>query len=130
MKIRNLFNLKWLIAAILVTLGVLLLTHLPQEMMPDQLQENGFDKLQHIVAYGIITLFFVLSVRKSFSFRLAAIFFVVISIIAMFDELTQPLVNRQAGLMDWLADLIGVTVVLLSFFFTGSKCKTSTNVGL
>lgn len=94
MKIKNLFNPKWLIAAIMVTLGVLFLTHLPQEMMPGQLQEDDFDKLQHIVAYEVITLFFVLSIKNSFSRSLGVILFFLVLAIAAIDELTQLFVSR------------------------------------
>lgn len=124
------FNPKWLIAAILVTLGVLFLTHLPRQIIQNQLQEDDFDKLQHIVAYEVITLFFVLSIRNSFSLRLVVILFFLISIIAVLDELTQIFVSRQASPMDWLADMVGVAVVLFSFFFTDSKRKVSMNVGI
>ena len=79
--------------------------------MPEKLQDNDLDKLQHIVAYGIITLFFVLSLRNSFSLLSTVILFFTILIIATLDECTQPFVNRQASLIDWLADMIGIVVV-------------------
>ena len=131
MKIIKLFNLRWLITAIVTTAGVAFLTHLPQEIMPDQLQENDLDKIQHFVAYGMITLFFALSLRNSFSRFSAVILFFFILTIATLDEFTQSFVNRQASPIDWLADMIGIAAVLfLFFFFTSSKRLPSADVGI
>ena len=131
MRIIKYFDLKWLIAALLTTIVVIVLSHIPQEIMPEKLQENDFDKFQHFFAYGIITLFFILSLRNSFSLLTVVILFFSILIIATFDECTQPFVNRQASLLDWLADMIGITAVFFSFFFFASpKHQTSANVGI
>jgi hypothetical protein len=48
------FNLKWLTIATLFTAIVLLVSHIPQEIMPERLQVSGLDKIEHIVAYGVI----------------------------------------------------------------------------
>lgn len=131
MKIIKLFNLKWFITAIMTTAGVVFLTHLPQEIMSETLQENNLDKVQHIVAYGMITLFFALSIRNSFSLLSAVILFFFILTIATLDEFTQPFVNRQASPIDWLADMVGIVAVLFSFFFfTSSKRLPSADVGI
>lgn len=123
------FNLKWLITAILTTAGITFMTHLPQDIMPDQLQEYNLDKVEHTVAYGIITLFFALSLKNSYSLLTVVILFFFISIIATLDEVTQSFVNRQASPLDWLADMIGITAVLFSFyFFTGLKKRISADV--
>jgi len=129
MRTIKFFNLKWLITAILTTAGVIFMTHLPQEIMPDQLQEYNLDKVQHTVAYGIITLFFILSLRNSNSLITVAILFFFISIIAILDEVTQSFVNRQTSLTDWIADLIGIAAVLFSlFFFNSFKKQISVDV--
>ena len=131
MIIIKFFNLKWLITAIVTTAGVIFLTHLPQEIVPEKLQENDFDKIHHVIAYGIITLFFVLSLRNSFSLLSAVILFFFILTIATLDEFTQSFVNRQASPIDWLADMIGIAAVLFSFFFfTSSKRQPSADVGM
>ena len=60
------FNLKWLTIAILFTAIVILVTHIPQEIMPQRLQVSGLDKIEHFAAYGAITFLFILSIRARF----------------------------------------------------------------
>jgi len=117
------FNLKWLTIATLFTAIVLLLTHIPQDVMPSGLQVSGLDKLAHALAYGAITILFVVSLRDRFSLLSAAALFFAISALGAVDELTQPLVNRTASPFDWLADLVGVTSVLLLFYITRFKIR-------
>ena len=69
------FNPKWLTIAILFTAIVVLVTHIPQEIMPERLQVRGLDKIEHFVAYGAITILFVLSLRDRFSLLSAAVLF-------------------------------------------------------
>lgn len=124
-------NLKWLTIATLFTAIVVLFTHIPQEIMPERLQVRGLDKIEHIAAYGAITIFFVLSLRDRFSLLSAAALFFAISALGAIDELTQPLVNRTASPMDWLADIAGITVVLLAcIYFNHSKRQTVTNANV
>ena len=128
MRVIKFFILKWLIIASVTTIVVIVLSHIPQDNMPEEIQNNNYDKLQHIFAYGIITLFFILSLRNSFSLLSAVILFFSILVIATLDEVTQPFVNRQASLLDWFADMIGITGVLFSFFFfEGSKRQAFAN---
>lgn len=128
---ENFFNLKWLIVAVTFTATVVFLTHIPQEAMPDRLQVSGLDKLEHIVAYGVITLLFVLSLKASFTLLSAAVLFFAILAIAALDELTQPFVNRIASPIDWLTDIVGIVIVLLSFlYFTSSKRQVSPSVDI
>lgn len=125
------FNLKWLTIAILFTAIVVLFTHIPQEIMPERLQISGLDKIEHFVAYGAITLLFVLSLRDRFSLLSAAALFFAISALGAVDELTQPFVNRTASPFDWLADIIGISVVLLAFIcFNQSKRQAVTNANV
>ena len=113
LKLNNYFHTKWLILAVTFTATVILCTHIPQEFMPSKLQKSGLDKFQHIVAYGIITFLFILSLKNSLSlFSMFLLFFFILNI-SIFDEVTQPLVNRQASLADVTADAIGVVMVLL-----------------
>ena len=122
------FNLKWLTIATLFTAIVVLFTHIPQEIMPERLQVRGLDKIEHIAAYGAITILFVLSLRTRLSLLTAAAFFFAISALGAVDELTQPLVNRTASPLDWLADIVGISVVLLAFVcFNHSKRQAVSN---
>jgi len=125
------FNFKWLTIATLFTAIVVLFTHIPQEIMPERLQVRGLDKIEHFAAYGVITLLFVLSLRDRFSLLSAAALFFSISALGAVDELTQPLVNRVASPFDWLADIVGISVVLLAFVcFNHSKCQAVTNANV
>ncbi|MFC1792682.1 VanZ family protein [Planctomycetota bacterium] len=95
--------------------------------MPKRLLVIGLDKIEHIVAYGAITFSFILSLRTRLSLLSAAILFFAISILGAVDELSQPLVNRVACPVDWLADIVGISVVLLIFVcFNYSKHQAVT----
>ncbi len=110
------FNIKSLTTAILFTAAVLVFTHLPQETMPSSLQKDGVDKLQHVLAYGVITFLFLISLRTSPTVLSALLLFLVVSVVGAFDELTQPLVSRTASIVDLVADIVGILFVL--FFST------------
>ena len=55
-KLHNYFDIKWLVLAFFSTTIVIVLTHIPQESMPSQIQQSGLDKFLHALAYGTITL--------------------------------------------------------------------------
>ncbi len=110
------FNIKSLTTAILFTAAVLVFTHLPQETMPSSLQKNGIDKLQHVLAYGVITFLFLISLKTSPTMLSALLLFLAVSVIGAFDELTQLFVNRTASVTDLAADIVGILAAL--FFFT------------
>ena len=120
-KLNNYFNIKWLVLAVTFAATVLLLTHIPQELMPSQLQESGLEQLLHVVAYGAITFLFILSVKSSFSLRSALLVLFALLAIGIIDEITQPLVNREASLTDLAANVIGIVTVLL--YSVVSKCR-------
>ena len=109
------FNTKLLTTAILFTAIVLILTHIPKEAIPSQLQENSLDKLHHVVAYGAITFLFLISFRTSPTMLSALLLFLAITVIGTFDELTQPFVNRTASVTDLAADIVGILTALLFF---------------
>ncbi len=118
LKLNNYFNIKWLVLVVTFTAIVILLTHIPQELMelmPPQLQvqESSLDKLQHVVAYGVITLLFILSLKSSPSILSSLLVFFALLAIGIVDEVTQPLVNREASLTDLAANVIGIVTVLL-----------------
>jgi len=109
------FNIKSLITAILFTVAVLVFTHLPQETMPSSLQKDGVDKIEHVLAYGVITFLFLISLRASPTILSALLLFLAVSVIGAFDEITQPFVNRTASVTDLVADIVGI----LAPFFAG-----------
>lgn len=126
LKLSNYFEIKRLILVITFTAIVILCTHIPQQFMPSQLQKSGLDKLQHIIAYGAITFLFILSLKNSLSLYTASLLFFAISLISIIDEITQPLVNRQASLTDVTADVIGILTILL-FSIVGKRRRQKTN---
>jgi len=124
----SIFNIKRLVVAVIFTATVVFLTHLPQEVMLSRLQVSGLDKLQHFLAYGAMTLLFILSFKTSFTMLSALVLFFAISSVATLDELTQPFVNRVASPIDWLADIVGIIIALLAFvYFNRSKRQAVTN---
>ena len=107
------FNIKWLIVAVSFTVIVVLLTHIPEEAILSGLQISGIDKLAHIAAYGVITLLFILSLRRSPTMLSAVFLLFAVLAVGTLDELTQPFVNRTASLTDWLADVTGIFIVFV-----------------
>ncbi len=114
-KSNNYFDIKWLVIAVTFTATVILFTHIPQGVMPTRPGEgvSGLDKLLHVVAYGVITFLFILSLKSSTSLLSALFLFFAISAIGIVDEATQSLVNRTASANDWLADIVGIMMALL-----------------
>lgn len=113
LKLNNYFDIKWLVLTVAFTSIVLVLTHIPQEFMPSQLQKSGLDKLQHVVAYGTITFLFIFAIKSSPSLLSALLVFFAIIAIGIVDEVTQPIVGRQASIIDLAADAIGIAACLL-----------------
>jgi VanZ family protein len=107
------FNSKWLKTAILVTALFFLFTHIPQEMIPSTLRKGGVDKLEHVLAYGVITFLFLIALRTSLTIRSALLLLVVVTVIGAFDELTQIFVNRTPSVTDLIADIVGILCVLI-----------------
>ena len=117
--------------AVIFSAFAVVLTHLPESAIPFRLEVNGFDKLAHALAYGVITFLFLLSFKTSFTLRsVMLLLFAIISGGAM-DELTQPLFIRIASLDDWLANIVGIIVALYAFLFFGRlRRRTSVNAGI
>lgn len=114
-KTSSLFHKKWLIAW-LVSLGtVLTLTHIPQSAMPEFLSENMLDKLEHVLAYGVIAFLFLLSLPGQSRLATFVIGLVGLAIIGAVDEITQPFVNRVASVGDYAADVIGILLACAIF---------------
>ena len=121
MRLKTYFDIKWLGLAVTLAAIVILLTHIPQKFMPSELQEGSFDKFLHILAYGAITFILILSVKSVPSLHSASLVLFALLAIGIVDEITQPLVNRQASLDDLIADIIGISSVLLFSIFGKSK---------
>jgi VanZ family protein len=89
-------------------IGLFLGTHVPVAQV--HLESN--DKLLHFLAYAGLALLLTLVVnwRAAGGLRPKHLVLIVVglAIFGGFDELTQPLVNRQADWFDWIADVSGV----------------------
>ena len=123
---KHYFNTKWLIVAVIFTATVVLLTHFPSNEPKLCILWTCLDKLGHALAYGAITLFFILSLRSYLTLLSASILFFAISAVGAIDELTQPGFNRTASLTDWLADIVSIFAVLL-FFVCFKTCQHPTS---
>jgi hypothetical protein len=89
---------------------VLILTHIPPEDIPPILQVHIPDKVEHLVAYGLIAGFFLLSLKRPVRLALLLIGLAALAVIGALDETTQPLVNRTCDLWDYVADLTGIAL--------------------
>ena len=112
LKLDNYFDIKWFYLAVALTVTVILLTHVPQELIPSQLQEGGIDKILHIASYAAITFVLVLSLKNPLSLHSALFVLFILSAAGAVDEITQSLANRHPSLIDLAADVIGIGVVL------------------
>ena len=58
----------------------------------------------------------------------ASLLFFAILAVGAVDELTQPFVSRTASLADWLADIVGIIIALLTLvWFNRSQRRAVTN---
>jgi len=102
------FHRRWLITSLLSLAVVLLLTHIPQDAMPRVLQKHMLDKAEHVGAYGLIAIFFLLSLPKPVRIAPVAAGLLLLAGVGILDETTQPFVNRIASVGDYVSNLIGI----------------------
>ncbi|MEN6574915.1 MAG: VanZ family protein [Phycisphaerales bacterium] len=114
-RMQRCFHRRWFIASFLSLALVLLLTHIPQEAVPRVLQRHMLDKVEHIIAYGLIALLFLLSLPNPVRSIPAAAGLVALAGVGILDETTQPFVNRIASVGDYLSDLIGIGLACVVF---------------
>ena len=119
---RSGFHPRWMMATLLAAGCVLGLTHIPGQAVPRMLQAHALDKLEHVVAYGLITGFFLLSLKKPVRWAPLLAGLAVLAVIGVLDEATQPLVNRVASVADYISDLAGMAVVCVVFLI-GTRWK-------
>jgi hypothetical protein len=135
-ELRGAFNPRWLTAAAAATLGVLGLTHIPQDAMPRVLTGDRFDKLEHVIAYGIMATLYLFALNRESEgsieqvdererrrwevkgwLGVAVLIILGLATLGGVDELTQPYVNRTCDFGDWLGDVTGI-VGISAFFIT------------
>lgn len=96
------------------------LMHIPKDDLPD-VHISNLDKVVHLTGYALLGLLCGGNAQRRSAMidsgwyvKWACIF----ATYAAFDELTQPLVNRTAGLDDWVADMLGIAVAFAVLRFS------------
>lgn len=112
---KSCFHPRWLMLTLLVAAGVLGLTHIPGQSIPRVLQVHYLDKAEHVVAYGLMAGFFLLSLKRPVRPTVLLIGLALLVVIGALDEVTQPLVNRFASVSDYASDLTGVAIACVIF---------------
>jgi VanZ family protein len=88
-----------------------MLTHWPQEEMPQVPFIPHFDKVVHISLFAVLGFLLCHRVSRKRSYKKKlGIVLVVLAAYGAFDELTQPFVGRTAEILDWVADIIGAYI--------------------
>ena len=120
---RSRFDWRWLLASLFCLGAVLTATHLPQDPTPEFLRDGPLqiDKIEHILVYGAIGACVMLAVSRGLPRKLAATL-VVLTIVALLDELTQPLVGRTASVWDFLADVFGLMLAAGTIAMRHMQC--------
>jgi hypothetical protein len=109
------FRPRWLMLTLLVAGVVLGLTHIPGQSIPRVLQAHYLDKVEHVVAYGFIAGFFLLSLKRPVRPVVLLIGLTTLAALGALDEATQPFVNRVASVWDYACDLTGVAIPCVAF---------------
>jgi VanZ family protein len=89
-------------------------THFPRLQLGTAVPKS--DKLAHIVAYGVLAFLFwrfVETFRRPLGGGFVWLAGVLLAAYAAIDEWTQGLVGRSVDLADFVANLIGIAIVLL-----------------
>jgi VanZ family protein len=113
--LKSCFRPWWTLLALVVAGCVLGLTHIPGQDIPPVLQHVASDKVEHIVAYGLMAGSFLLSLQRPVRPVLLLLGLAALALIGALDETTQPFVNRTCDLMDYLSDLTGITLASVVF---------------
>lgn len=108
----------WLRRASVVVLAaywvlIFTLTHVPPQDVPNV---GGGDKLHHLLGYGLLgALLYAALWANAPRLRYAGVTVIVIGMLyGAADESLQPLVGRAAEFADWVADVAGVTLAVVS----------------
>ncbi len=87
-------------------------SHAPLERLPDL---HTSDKTLHFVGFFVLgsVFFLTLVVHGGNRWRRIGIVSLIMFVYALVDELTQPLVNRHADVLDFASDLVGAMGALV-----------------
>ena len=103
-------SLRWALAVVWASFFTL--THVPIAPVLRSLSISLKDVVLHATGYAVLgaVLSLTLIAHGRRGLPLAALVAAVLAAYGAFDELTQPLVGRDAALDDWLADVLGAVV--------------------
>ena len=105
---------------------VLILTHIPQERMPIDLNRLSMDKAIHTLAYGGLTFLFLLAFGLP---RRPLVLVAIVGcmlVVAALDEWTQGFVGRSSSQADFYADGVGIVLaVVLSLILKRRRKEVS-----
>ncbi|MEO2042818.1 MAG: VanZ family protein [Pirellulales bacterium] len=105
---RRLLVFTLLFVFVLYSVSLVVATHLPR--VPQLVRGPGVDKWLHLVAYGCqsILAMSVLYFTNRLVLKNVVLLVAILATFGAIDELTQPMFSRQAELLDWVADCVGI----------------------
>jgi VanZ family protein len=108
----------WQLVLACYWLALFLGTHLPIDRLA--LHRGSADKFAHIAAFGGLAILVAITWRLSggrLHARQLIWVWIIVVLYGAIEETTQPLVNRSASLIDWMADALGATLGLVVFWW-------------
>lgn len=123
------FKSVWFVAALIALAILLVLTHWPQEKMPD-INRYHLDKIAHSVVYAGLAFLFFKAIAPGRTYL--GWFGVICGLlcIAVLDEITQPFVNRQFDLFDIAADAVGIFACMIFMYSKSERSRQFDNTNL
>ena len=105
-------RIAWLLVAAYWA-GIFVLTHMPTSSLRGA--PRIWDKLAHFLAYFLLAAFLGAALMLTYPNRRGIPVWVLLIgfVYGVVDELLQPFVRRQATLLDWVADALGVWAAVL-----------------
>ncbi len=106
-------RIAWLLVAAYWA-GIFVLTHMPPSTLRTY-TPNVWDKLAHFLAYFLLAAILGGALMLTFPHRRGIPLWVLLIgfTYGAVDELLQPLIRREATLLDWAADALGVWAAVL-----------------
>jgi hypothetical protein len=112
---KSCFHPRRVLLTLVVAGCVLGLTHIPGQDIPRVLQNVAPDKVEHIVAYGLIAGSFLFSLKRPVRLVWLLLGVAALGVLGALDETTQPFVNRTCDLWDYMSDVTGITTACVIF---------------
>lgn len=103
---------------------MLVLTHLPE--IPKEYDSGLGDKSEHRIGYMLLSAGLGLSLsawQGPLGWRRLAMVIGIVAAYGAFDETTQPLFGRNCDWYDWISDLQGCLIGILSVLGLDSLCR-------